>query len=258
MPDLLIVAGPNGSGKSTIFPAIQKIQRYDWSDEPVSIPTENFVNPDNIAKISDLGEIAAGKEALRQVQSHIEQKNDFAIETTMSGTTYLKYIDLAISNGYRIYMVFVFLDSSELSMVRVTQRALLGKHYISLARIVERYPKSLRNFFESYRKKAFFWVAIDNSALDVKPICWGGHLYGNVNVYINKLEDYNGLTNLLKDQSIVFPATSAEVSFDDQLSNVIFDKIRKVVIAETMSRPSGNYVAVSKDRQVIFVEPKYI
>jgi len=165
MPDLLLVAGPNGSGKSTIFPAIQKIKRFDWSDEPVKIPTKNFVNPDNIARKGRLSEIAAGKEALRQVQSHIESLNDFAIETTMAGSTYLKYLDLAIGKGYRIYIAFVFLDSAELSMIRVTQRALLGKHYIPLSRILERYQKSLRNFFENYSKRAFFWVAIDNSAL---------------------------------------------------------------------------------------------
>lgn len=256
MPDLLLVAGPNGSGKSTIFPAIQKIKRFDWSDEPVKIPTKNFVNPDNIARKGRLSEIAAGKEALRQVQSHIESLNDFAIETTMAGSTYLKYLDLAIGKGYRIYIAFVFLDSAELSMIRVTQRALLGKHYIPLSRILERYQKSLRNFFENYSKRAFFWVAIDNSALEVKPVCWGGSTYMDTNVYVNKVADFDSLSKILQTNSIAFPQGDGKLSVEDKLSKLIFEKIRKAVFEEVRKRPSENYVAISSSNGVRFVKPK--
>ena len=85
MPDLIIIAGPNGAGKSTIFPAIQNVGKIEGAYQPNVIPDENYVNPDNIARDNNLEKVSAGRIAIEEIDRHIENKNDFAIETTLSG-----------------------------------------------------------------------------------------------------------------------------------------------------------------------------
>ena len=85
MPDLLIIAGPNGAGKSTIFPAIQVMEKFDDSLQPVTIDDQNFINADNIAREFGMSEFSAGKETIKKITESIENGVDFAIETTLSG-----------------------------------------------------------------------------------------------------------------------------------------------------------------------------
>ena len=94
-PQLIIIAGPNGSGKSTIFPALQNIERDDWSLEPMRIKDDNFVNPDNIAKKYSLSDIEAGRKTINTIKSLIEDGEDFAVETTMSGRSLEKHLKAA-------------------------------------------------------------------------------------------------------------------------------------------------------------------
>jgi predicted ABC-type ATPase len=68
-------------------------------------------------------------------------------------------------------------------MTRVTQRALLGKHYIPMETLIQRYAKSLTYFIEKYRPIADFWLMADNSNIKINPISWGGNIYGNQNFY---------------------------------------------------------------------------
>ena len=82
-PQLIIIAGPNGSGKSTIFPALQNVEKDDWSLEPMRIKDDNFVNPDNIAKNYSLSDIAAGRKTISIIKSLIEDGEDFAVETNI-------------------------------------------------------------------------------------------------------------------------------------------------------------------------------
>ena len=146
-PQLIIIAGPNGSGKSTIFPAIQNVNKDGFFLAPIKIKDDNFINSDNIATKYSLDDFAAGRKTIKKIKQLIEEAEDIAIETTFSGKTLAKYLELARTNGYRIYIIFMSLRSSELSMNRVSQRALLGNHYVSLKRIIKRYDRSLNNFF---------------------------------------------------------------------------------------------------------------
>ena len=69
-------------------------------------------------------------------------------------------------------------------MNRVSQRALLGYHYIPLDRVLARYEKSIANFLNLYRELADFWVVANNSTLEFTPVCWGGNFFHKKCMYV--------------------------------------------------------------------------
>jgi predicted ABC-type ATPase len=86
-PLLIVVAGPNGSGKSTLTASGLA------GDAPVIDPDAiaRSLNPDNPAAAA----VSAGKEALSQQQDAIENKQTFAVETTLSGNGPLRLMEQA-------------------------------------------------------------------------------------------------------------------------------------------------------------------
>ncbi len=78
MPVLTIFAGPNGSGKSSI------IRRVDFAGRG------NLLEADAIAARIHSGDpgkaaIAAGREVLLRTRGYLDSRQDFAVETTLSG-----------------------------------------------------------------------------------------------------------------------------------------------------------------------------
>ncbi len=246
-PQLIVIAGPNGSGKSTIFPAIQNVNKDGFILAPIKIKDENFINSDNIASKYSIGDLAAGRKTIKKIKQLIDKYEDIAIETTFSGKTLSKYLELARDSGYRIYIIFMSLRSSELSMNRVSQRALLGKHYVSLERILKRYDRALKNFFTIYKELADFWVIADNSTLDVNILYWGGHsFFDSKKVFCNSLEE-NYITKFVDLNYL---------SMDDTTSPRFFDLVKIKVTQEINNRPKGNLVSIQRvDGKIEFVLP---
>lgn len=90
---LYILAGANGSGKSTI--------------SKVLLPSEGvvYINPDDIAKELNAADpskekIAAGKRAIKMVAAFLENGESFAIESTLSGVGYVKFLKRAKMLGW--------------------------------------------------------------------------------------------------------------------------------------------------------------
>jgi predicted ABC-type ATPase len=246
-PQLIIIAGPNGSGKSTIFPAIQNVKKDGFLLAPIKIKDENFINSDNIASKFSIGDLAAGRKTIEKIKELIGKDEDFAIETTFSGKTLSKYVELARRKGYNIYIIFMSLRSSELSMNRVSQRALLGKHYVSLKRILKRYDRSIKNFFTIYKDLSDFWVITDNSTLNPDVLYWGGHSFANPqNIFTKNLEK-NYITKFMDLKYL---------SMDDSISPKFFDLVKTKILDEIKNRPKGNLVSIQdEDGQIKFVMP---
>lgn len=161
MPTCWIVAGPNGAGKTTFaleyLPGVAKCDR--------------FINADLIAAgLSPFAPekelIAASRIFLQEVAERIEQCEDFAFETTLSGRTYLQLIERLRSDGWYTALLYLALPSVELSKMRVAERVATGGHNISISDIERRFPRSLRNLFEqySYRVDHCFCFMNDGSA----------------------------------------------------------------------------------------------
>jgi predicted ABC-type ATPase len=145
MPTMYIIAGCNGAGKTTASNTIL----------PDILNCREFVNADNIAAglspfEAEKYAIEAGRLMLKRIDHLIIEKVDFAIETSLSSKNYLTKIDKAKKNGYRIILLFFWLNSEFLAIRRVKSRVSKGGHNIPSETIRRRYARGLRNFFQLY------------------------------------------------------------------------------------------------------------
>lgn len=139
-PVILVLAGPNGAGKSTF---------YEHFLAGTGLP---FVNADLIAR--ELGaeqpvELAykAAQLADEARRAFVAQKKSFCMETVFSDPVgdKLAFLQAAQQQGYMILMNFIGLAGVELSIARVVQRIGGGGHDVPDEKLIERFPRTLKN-----------------------------------------------------------------------------------------------------------------
>lgn len=146
MPTCWIIAGPNGAGKTTF--ALEYL--------PKVANCHHFINADLIAAgLSPLAPekqlLAASKLFLHEMEQHIQQKHDFAFETTLAGRTYLKLIQRLKNEGWQVELIYLALPNMKMSKVRVAERVAYGGHNIPTQDIERRFARSLRNLLTDFR-----------------------------------------------------------------------------------------------------------
>lgn len=168
---LYILAGANGSGKSTI--------------SKVFLPTEGlvYINPDDIARelnphCPEAAKIEAGKATLRRVAEAIERGESFAIESTLSGSAYVKLIGQAKARGYETSIIYTFVDSPEVCIARIAARVKRGGHYIPDEDVRRRYGRSKRNFWHLYAPIVDYWTLLYNGDTQVTMVARKNNGYG--------------------------------------------------------------------------------
>ena len=164
MPELFIIAGCNGAGKTTAA----------YNLLPEVFKTVEFLNADEIARSISAEDVekaafAAGKIILSKIYELIELEKSFAIETTLSGNTYLDVIKQAKINGFEVTMFFVYLENVNLAFERVALRVSKGGHNIPEEIIERRYFKGLKNL-PKYLELVNDWYLYDNSQGDYELI----------------------------------------------------------------------------------------
>lgn len=170
-PQFVLVAGPNGGGKSTLTQSIK--HRF---------PNIEVIDPDAIAKnitgsfaTVDQEQLSAGKKTLELVKKYIDSQQSLMVESTISGSTYLKYARMANEAGFRTVFIYVSLSSANMSAERVAKRVGMGGHSIPLDDVRRRYPRSMSNIkahikeFESAHiydnSDNYRWIAAFRSGL---------------------------------------------------------------------------------------------
>jgi len=158
MPNLYIISGCNGAGKTTA----------SYSVLPDMLNCKEFVNADEIAKglspfQPDKVAIEAGRIMLNRINELMKQKVDFAFETTLSARTYRLLIKKAQLEDYFVTLIYFWLNSVELAILRVRTRVLAGGHNIPNETIQRRYRKGLENLSKIYLPICNYWLIIDNS-----------------------------------------------------------------------------------------------
>lgn len=136
-----IIAGPNGSGKSS-HARVTLLPNFLSSNE--------FINADEIAKIlspenPEKSAIDAGRLMLKRMSFLIDEGSDFAFETTLSAKTYIKFIRSAQEQGYKVNLIFLRLENSNLAHERVLTRVSKGGHNIEPCVIHRRFKRGLDN-----------------------------------------------------------------------------------------------------------------
>ncbi len=147
---LYLIAGANGSGKTTLA-------RELLANENIC-----FLNADEYAKElspKDLSKvkITAGKKLFHELDRCIKNNLSFAIETTLAGSLYVKIIKHLQKEGYKVHLIYVFLDSPQMCIARIKGRVKQGGHYIPDIDVHRRYFRSLKNFWNCYKDIVDSW-----------------------------------------------------------------------------------------------------
>lgn len=132
----------------------------------------DYFNPDEAARrilaanpstIQEEANIAAWNEGRRLLERAIDERRDFAFETTLGGQTIANLLHKAAASGIEVRVWYVGLRSLELHIARVRARVRKGGHDIPEERIRERYIRSRWNLIQLLPKLAELMV-YDNSA----------------------------------------------------------------------------------------------
>jgi predicted ABC-type ATPase len=157
-PEVIILAGPNGAGKTT---ASQRLLA-----DTLGVLT--FVNADTIARglagfDLDSAAIESSRIMLQWLRQLAQQRASFAFETTLAGLSYAALLSGWKIEGYAIRLFYFWVGSAELAVARVAGRVRSGGHDVPEATILQRYERSMRNFFAIYRALADSWRWYDNT-----------------------------------------------------------------------------------------------
>jgi predicted ABC-type ATPase len=168
MPNLYIISGCNGAGKTTA----------SFSVLPEMLQCEDFINADEIARglspfNPDKAAIEAGRIMLSKIDKLIGMHLDFAFETTLATKSYVKTIEKAKKAGYRVFLLYFWLDSVELAIERVANRVKDGGHNIPENVIRRRYFSGIQNLFKLYIPVCDNWLMMDNSRAGLEIIAEG-------------------------------------------------------------------------------------
>ncbi|MBS1568387.1 MAG: zeta toxin family protein [Bacteroidetes bacterium] len=157
-PRCIIIAGPNGAGKTT-FARSYLVQEAGMI---------NFINADLIATglsplMPERAARAAGRILLEELGKLTKAKESFALESTLSGKSYVKLIQDWKRLGYHVQIIFLKLGSPKLAVHRVAMRVLQGGHDVPRSDILRRFNRGLVNFRDHYQALADHWMLYDAS-----------------------------------------------------------------------------------------------
>ncbi|CAC9973732.1 MULTISPECIES: zeta toxin family protein [Flavobacterium] len=156
--NLYIISGCNGAGKTTA----------SFTILPEILNCKEFVNADEIAKglspfQPEKVAFEAGRIMLHRINELLDTNTIFAFETTLATKSYKSKVALAQKKGYKVILLFFWLQDVELAIERVKTRVTEGGHNIETAVIKRRYINGILNLFNIYLPIADEVMIFDNS-----------------------------------------------------------------------------------------------
>jgi predicted ABC-type ATPase len=158
-PCIYVIAGTNGAGKSSILG--QALSRRGVSAFNPDDAAKKFLTADPSISVEQANS-RAWSEGVRLLKSAIENRLDFAFETTLGGRTIAELLESATSTGIDLRIWYVALASVQLHINRVEARVRRGGHDIPHAAIHYRYDQSRLNLIRLLPVLRELWL-YDNS-----------------------------------------------------------------------------------------------
>jgi len=164
-PTIYVISGCNGAGKTTFAKEFL----------PKEVKCLRFLNADEIARgLSPLkpsaGAVQAARLLLKQIEDSLRRRETFALETTLSGKTYIRLFRRAHQFGYEIELHYLWLSSPAQAVARVRQRVQQGGHHVPVADIRRRFKRSLVHLPDDYLPLATRWAVWDSRGLPAKRL----------------------------------------------------------------------------------------
>ncbi len=168
-PLMVVLVGPNGAGKSTFHARHLKATGL------------HFINADLLARTlvengapqGEATERLAARLADQTRREKVAARESFITETVFSDPVGAKvqFLRDAQTAGYTVILIFVCVESAELSVLRVQTRVLDGGHDVPREKIPKRYERMRANV-RTALTFVDFAILVDNSSLDhpLRPV----------------------------------------------------------------------------------------
>ncbi len=153
-PLLVMLAGPNGAGKSTFYEANLK---------SLGLP---FLNADILARETGIDAYEAARTIAAIRDGCIERGESFITETVFSDPVGEKVgvLASAVDRGFDVTLLYIGIESSDLSRKRVRTRVSAGGHDVPPEKLEARYRRSLDNLERAIEKRLPRVLLYDNSS----------------------------------------------------------------------------------------------
>ena len=164
-PTIYLIAGCNGAGKTTFAKEFL----------PHEVKCLRFYNADEVARgLSPLdpraGAIKAGRLLLSEIRESLDRYETFALESTLSGKTYIHTFERALALGYDLELHYLWLSNVEQAIARVRWRVQMGGHDVPVLDIRRRFKRSVVHLVDDYLRLATRWAIWDNRSLLAKRL----------------------------------------------------------------------------------------
>lgn len=177
-PSMVIIAGPNGVGKTTFATDYLKINKRLYLGADLIAYELDQKNP--LSK-----SIEASRLFSERLTSALREKQNLMIESTLSGLSLKKYLQMATKENYQIELIYLFLDTPELCNKRIDERVLNGGHFIPPVDVVRRFYRSRDNFWNVYRFLVGSWSLYYNFDKEYEFVALGSQ--EEYEVFVNEL-----------------------------------------------------------------------
>lgn len=161
-PTLTVIAGPNGAGKTSLQSLIKQTHLVDCNIVNIdalaidldTLPEDPLRYPQELAKRTD-------RKFKELCENAVSKRCDFAFECNLREEQ-VKYVSLFDEAGYKINLVYIWLNDIQISFDRVRKRVLNGGHIVGNASIEANFIEGLKNLDEYFDSWDNVYI-IDNS-----------------------------------------------------------------------------------------------
>jgi len=184
-------------------------------------------NPESVA-------IEAGRIMLMRINELLGAGVDFAFETTLATRSYVSLVKEAQAAGYKVTLLFIWLDSPETAIQRVARRVAKGGHNIAQDVVKRRYYRGISNLIALFIPVTDTWMVVNSTNVVIEPIAEGG-------MDTNKPELTGLFKKILRGMNVATRKLVKEsAAAGESLVISVNGEVKKVPAKDLLPQVSGN------------------